>query len=199
MLIGILGAGRIGQALAGHFINSGHEVILANSRGPSSLVSVVTPLGPKARADTAAVAAAAPIVFLSVMWSQIPSALANLDPFEGRIVVDTTNPIRLVDGQLQLEDLGQRTSSEIVASRLPGARLVKACNTIFSTILARDPREDGGRRVLFVSGDDQAAKAQIVSLFDAIGFAPIDLGTLAVGGRIQQAGGPLIANLVRLD
>jgi len=75
----------------------------------------------------------------------------------------------------------------------------KACAIERSKVLASDPREAGGRRVLFLSGDDQAAKAEIISLFDAIGFAPIDLGSLALGGRIQQGGGPLMAhNLVRL-
>jgi predicted dinucleotide-binding enzyme len=199
MLIGILGAGRIGQALAGHFVKAGHELILANSRGPSSLASLVKELGPTVRAGTAAQAAGAPIVFLAVMWPQIPIAVAGLGPFEGRIVVDTSNPYRLVEGQLQIENLGDRTSSEVVADFVPGARLVKACNTLYAAVLASDPREAGGRRVLFLSGDDQAAKAEIISLFDAIGFAPIDLGSLALGGRIQQGRGPLMAhNLVRL-
>ena len=199
MQVGILGAGRIGKALARHFTKAGHQVVLANSRGPETLAGIVEELGPGARAGTVEEAFAAPILFLCVMWSDIPAAVAGLPPSDDRIVVDTSNPYKVVDGQLIPQDLGSRTSSEIVRDLLGGARLVKACNTLYSFVLASDPREAGGNRVLFVSGDDTEAKAQVGQLFEDVGFAVIDLGTLASGGRIQQGRGPLTAqNLIRL-
>lgn len=200
MLVGILGAGRIGQALAGHFVGAGHDVVIANSRGPETLSDLVADLGPRARAGTKAEVAAAPIIFLCVMWSQIPDAVSGLGAVDRRIVVDTSNPYKVVDGKLEPQDLGGRTSSEVVAGLLPGAHLVKACNTLYAAILGSDPREAGGRRALFLSGDDAASKKAVSALFEPIGFAPIDLGSLATGGRLQQGRGPLTAqNLILLN
>ena len=96
--------------------------------------------------------------------------------------------------------LDGRTSSEIVAELVADGRVVKAANTLSAELLGADPHDAGGRRVLFLSGDDGAAKAEVAGLFEAAGFFPIDLGDLATGGRVQQAaGGPLPGlNLVRL-
>ena len=96
-------------------------------------------------------------------------------------------------------DLDGRTSSEIVADLVPGARLVKAANTLAAQVLGSDPHEACGRRVIFLSGNDAEAKAAVAELFDAAGFFAIDLGDLIPGGRMQQIGGPLPShNLVRL-
>jgi predicted dinucleotide-binding enzyme len=100
---------------------------------------------------------------------------------------------------MKLANLGGRSSSDIVAELVEGARVVKAANTLFADLLGSDPQEAGGRRVLFLSGDDGAAKAEVADLFEGAGFFPIDLGELGTGGRMQQAGGPLAGvNLVRL-
>jgi predicted dinucleotide-binding enzyme len=116
---------------------------------------------------------------------------------EAKIVVDQTNAYLFPE--MTLADLGGRSSSEIVAELVEGARVVKAGNTLFAELLGSDPHAAGGRRVLFLSGDDGAAKAVVADLFDAAGFFPIDLGDLATGGRMQQAAGPLAGlNLVRL-
>ena len=89
-------------------------------------------------------------------------------------------------------DLGGRVSSEVFADLVPGARVVKAFNHLRAELLATDPHSDGGRRVLFYSGDDPAAKAEIAALIERLGFAGIDLGSLEVGGRLAQfPGGPL--------
>jgi hypothetical protein len=97
-------------------------------------------------------------------------------------------------------DLGGRSSSEVVAAQAPGARVVKAFNTLPPPVLRADPHEAGGRRAIVMSGDDSAAKETVASLIDRMGFASIDLGTLAVGGRLQQfPGGPFpTLNLIRL-
>jgi 8-hydroxy-5-deazaflavin:NADPH oxidoreductase len=95
--------------------------------------------------------------------------------------------------------LGGLTSREIVAQLVPGARVVKAANTFSADVLGADPHEVGGRRVMFVSGDDAEAKSAVGELFDAAGFFPIDIGDLVTGGVMQQAGGPLAGhNFVRI-
>jgi 8-hydroxy-5-deazaflavin:NADPH oxidoreductase len=198
MKIGIIGAGDIGQAYAGHFLKVGYQVILSNSRGPESLSGPVRELGAGALAGTVKEATAAEVVMLAVTWQHLPSALAGLPSFEGRIVIDATNPI--IPPGFTIADLGGRTSSEVVAGLVPGAQRVKAGNTLFAVVAALDPQAGGGRRVLFVSGDDAGAKANVSVIFEKSGFAPIDLGGLVEGGRMQQVpSGPLAAqNLVKL-
>ena len=198
MHIGIIGAGGIGQAFAAQAVRAGYEVILSNSRGPGSLTEVVSRLGPRARAGTREAAAQANIVVLAVQWKQVESALAGLPPWNGRILIDATNPVLMPE--IKMADLGGRSSSEIVAARAHGARVVKTANTLTPAQLAADPVEAGGHRVLFLSGDDAAAKKDVSSVLTKAGFAVVDLGSLAVGSRLQQfPGGPLPGqNLIKL-
>ena len=194
--VGIIGAGRIGQALARIAWRAGRQVTIANSRGPDSLTSVVASLGSEVVAGTVADSASCAIVALAVPWESLPTAVAGLR-WAGEIVIDATNAVRIPS--LEPVPLGGRTSSEIVAELVSGAWLVKAANTLGANVLAADPAEHGGRRVLFVSGDHQPAKDAVTDLFDSAGFFTIDLGDLVAGGRIQEAGGPLAGqNLVHL-
>ena len=164
MNIGIIGAGGIGQAFAAQVVKAGCEVILSNSRGPESLAAVVSRLGPRARAGTRETAAQADIVVLAVQWQQLESALAGLPPWNGRILVDATNPVLMPE--FRIADLGERSSSEVVASKAPGARLVKTANNLTPEQLAADPAQTGGHRVLFMSGDDAAAKTEVTGVLE---------------------------------
>jgi 8-hydroxy-5-deazaflavin:NADPH oxidoreductase len=194
--IGVIGAGHAGQAFARVAQRAGREVVIANSRGPQSLAAVVEALGTGVAAGTVGEAAASAIVVIAVPWASVPEAVASL-AWDGKIVVDQTNAFVLPD--MKPADLCGRSSSEIVAELVEGARVVKAANTLGAELLGADPDEAGGRRVLFLSGDDGAAKAVVADLFEGAGFFPIDLGDLVTGGRMQQAGGPLAGvNLVRL-
>ena len=199
MNIGIIGTGGIGQALAGHIAKAGFETIVSNSRGPESLAALVSKLGPRAKAGTRQEAAQADVVVLAVPWVHVRAALSDLPPWNGRILVDATNPI--IEPDFQVADLNGSTSSEIVAALAHGARVVKAANTLPRAVLAADPNEAGGHRVLFLSGDDAAAKAQVDSILSKIGFATIDVGGLVSGGRLQQfPGGTLpTLNLIKLN
>ncbi len=198
MRIGIIGAGGIGQAFAGHVARAGYEVIVSNSRGPESLAALASQLGPRAKAGTRQEAAQADVVFISVRWEQVRAALADLPAWGGRILIDATNPV--LQPGFRLAELNGSTSSEIVASMVPGARVVKTANTLLRDVLAAEPKQNGGRRVLFMSGDDRDAKGQVSAILEKAGFATIDLGGLASGGKLQQfPGGPLpTLNLIKL-
>ncbi|GAA0291801.1 hypothetical protein BJ968_000072 [Kineococcus aurantiacus] len=189
---GIIGAGAIGQALAARLTAAGQEVVISNSRGPSSLATLAARLGPKLHPGTVAEAAAEGTVVLAVPWRRVPAAVdaSGVVDWRGRIVVDPTNPLGPPD--FRVADLGGRTSSEVVQDLVPGARLVKAFNTLSPSVLAAEPHTGAGRRVVFLSGDHVTANREVAALVDAAGWAAVDLGPLAVGGRLQQfPGGPL--------
>jgi predicted dinucleotide-binding enzyme len=93
----------------------------------------------------------------------------------------------------------RETSSEVLADLVGDAPTVKAANTLGAAVLGADPHEAGGQRVIFLSGDDTNAKAEVSALFQDAGFFTIDLGDLITGGKMQQIGAPLAgANLIRL-
>jgi predicted dinucleotide-binding enzyme len=189
--IGIIGAGRLGQAMARVAQRAGRSVVIANSRGPESLTSVVSALGEGVSAGTPAGAATAAIVVIAVPWDRVPGAINGLG-WDSQVVIDATN-------DWAADDLNGTTSSEIVAGLVAGARVVKAANTLGADVLASDPHQAGGERVLFISGDNADAKAAALALFQDAGFAVIDLGDLAAGGAMQQIHHPLAGlNLIRL-
>jgi 8-hydroxy-5-deazaflavin:NADPH oxidoreductase len=189
--VGIIGAGRLGQAMARTTLRAGRAVVISNSRGPESLASLISTLGDRASAGTVDEAATADIVALAVPWPRVPEAVEGRE-WNGRIVIDTTN-------DFDASDLNGRTSSEVVADLVPGARIVKAANTLGAAVLGSDPHEGGGQRVIVLSGDDADAKSDVIALFEEAGFFTIDLGGLRRGGEIQQIHGPLAGlNLVRL-
>jgi predicted dinucleotide-binding enzyme len=199
MKIGIIGAGGIAQAVAKQALGAGYEVILSNSRGPETLNAVVQRLGAGAAAGSVRDAALADLVVLAVQWPNVAKALAGLPNWNGRILIDATNPTN-GPPDFKLAELGGKTSSQVVASLALGARVVKAFNTLIVANLSANPREAGGRRVLFMSGDDAPAKKEVAKVLDRIGFATIDLGSLSIGGALQQfPGGPLpVHNLIEL-
>ena len=191
MDVGIIGAGRLGQAMARTALRAGRRIVMANSRSPESLAALVSTLGEGASAGTVDEAASADVVVIAVPWPRVGAAVAGLR-WDGRIVVDATN-------DFDPGDLDGSTSSQVLAGLVPGARVVKAANTLGAPVLGSDPHEGGGRRVLFLSGDDAEAKSAVTALFEDAGFAAIDLGGLATGGAMQQVGGPLAGvNLIQL-
>ena len=191
MNVGIIGAGRLGQAMARVAVRAGRPVVLANSRGAESLTAVVSALGEGVSAGTADEAASAGIVVIAVPWDRVPEAVRGLT-WNRQVVIDATN-------DFAADDLQGRTSSELVAGLVPGARVVKAGNTLGADVLSSDPHEAGGDRVMFVAGDDADAKARVVALFQDAGFAAIDLSDLATGGAMQEIHHPLAGvNLIRL-
>jgi 8-hydroxy-5-deazaflavin:NADPH oxidoreductase len=188
--IGILGAGKLGGTAARVFSWAGYPVAIANSRGPEAIDSSAAQFGPNVRVVTPEEAAAfGEVVLLAIPFGQHESLPAGA--LSGKIVVDAMNYLPQRDGEV---DFGGLSSSELVARNLPGARLVKAFNTMhFETLgAAGNPGvEPAERLVIFVAGDDEEAKADVARLIEEIGFTPMDTGSLREGGRRQEPDSPL--------
>lgn len=196
MTYAIIGSGNIGSAVARQFARKGIDVLIANRRGPTSLADLVKELGISVSAVPLKEALQADVIVLAVHFGDVAEVVKEITPKPGRIVVDATNAIE-VPAYTPI-DLGGRPSSAVVEEQLAGARLVKAFNTLPAAVLAADPVQDGGRRVIFLAGNDVEANSEIAGLIERLGFSPITLGKLAEGGLLQQFGGPLmIQNLIK--
>ena len=191
MKFGTIGAGTVALAFARQALAAGHQVVLSCRHGPESLAGKVAELGDGASAATVEKAASLDYVLLAVPWPNVEDALRGLPTWNGRVLIDATNPFSEYSPKLVLADLGDRGASEVVAALAPSARVVKAFNSIITDRFNEGPSKNGGRRVIFVSGDDSEPKEFIKGLIKSFGFEPIDLGGLVTGGRLQQAGGPL--------
>src|SRR5207248_8625262 len=120
-------------------------------------------------------------------WPSGESTVKTLPASKGRVLVGATNPCGDTSPKLVLADLGGGGASEVVAALAPGARIVKAFNSIVTARFNEGPVKNGGRRVIFVSGDHPEPTAFIKELIESFGFTAVDLGGLATGGRLQQA------------
>jgi predicted dinucleotide-binding enzyme len=195
MKIGIVGSGNIGGTAARLFVNAGHEVAVANSRDPETLADLVAELGDRAQAATPEEAVEfGEAVLLAIPW-RLREQLPDAQLFYGKITIDAMNPYG--EG-FQVIDLEPSSSSEEVEKQLKGARLVKALNHLGSNDLGSAGRPGGGdeRPVLFMAGDDEEAKQVVGRLIADIGFAAVDTGDLATGGRLQQAGSKLSGQVI---
>jgi len=200
MNIGIIGSGGLGSNVARALANKGIAATIANRRGPGSLAPLVAELGAAITAVTLAEAASADIVLIAVRWTDLGTALTGLPAWNKRIVIDGTNPVEFLDPNspdakdpsnplaaygIKAIDLGGRSSSEVFQEYVPGARVVKALNHLDVNVLAQ-PEASGGQRVQFYAGDDMDAKLAVRKVLEAIGYFPVDIGSLAAGGRLSE-------------
>jgi 8-hydroxy-5-deazaflavin:NADPH oxidoreductase len=139
MEFGIIGAGDFAQAFAKRVLTGGHKVKLSNSRGPESLREFVKRLGPGAMAATKEDAAACEIVLLAVPWDNVPETLASLPKWKNQILIDGTNPFHGKAGNFTPASVRNPSTSQLVAALAPGARVVKALNTMIVPNLERIP------------------------------------------------------------
>ncbi len=191
MKIGILGAGKMAQMLVPKLVSGGHRVILTNSKGPASLQSLVQTLGPAvSAAEPRQMLTEADLVILATPWEKTPAAVAAAGSWAGKVVIDTTNN-RRGPRPADLIDIGGRGSSEVVAEMLPGALVVKTFNYEPIPVFAAGLPAEGDSGAIFLSGDDAQAKAKVAQLIRDMGGEPIDVGSLAEGGRLHGMGGPL--------
>src|ERR1700736_6547438 len=166
MEIGILGSGNIGGSAARLFAQAGHHVRIANSRGPESLKGLIAGIGPNAQATSAQDAVdASDLVLIAIPWTKREEALGEIEGWDGKIVVDAMNAYT---EDFEIEDPGSKTSTEVTRALVPGARIVKAFNTIFSKRLASEgkPKGEKDRLAVPVASDDPAAKRVVMDLID---------------------------------
>lgn len=182
MSYSIIGFGAVGQALAHMFARKGIEVSVASTRSPDTIAGTAKTIGPRVVAKTVMEALAADVILLAVPFWAHRDVAAALPDWKGKTVIDVTNAYGV-----PLADLGELPSSLVIANALSGARLVKAFNHLPAGVLAQDPAIDGGRRVAFLSGDDEGAVSSVAALVEQLGFAPVALGGLSDGGRLVQA------------
>jgi predicted dinucleotide-binding enzyme len=204
MKIGIIGAGHIGGNLAQLFRQHGHDVSIANSRGPQTLTEVAERTG-----ATPVTAAEAPrdadVVVVTVPLkavAELPKGLLD-SARPSAVVIDTNNYYPQRDGQIAPIDRGE-TSARWVSEQL-GRPVVKVFNNIYSSQLLDRPQAPGtdNRRALPVAGDDEAGKRVVLDLVDEIGFDAVDVGGLDDSWRYEPgtpAYGPDVeaAKLVQL-
>jgi predicted dinucleotide-binding enzyme len=188
----IIGSGAIGAALARQFARAQLPVKIANTRGSGSLSGLASELGSVIQPVELSDALRADTIILAVPYSAVGAVAATSADWTGRTIVDATNAINFAD--LSPADLGGRLSSDIVAETFPGARLVKAFNTLPAAVLAREPASADGRRTIFLSSNHDDSAGTVSELVNALGFAPINLGRIDEGGRLQHFGGPLMVH-----
>ena len=192
----IIGAGAIGTALAQQFSRKKIRVKITNTRGGESLSDLTAALGDNVEATSAQDALKADVVILAVPFDRVPDAVRQAPAWDNRIVVDATNAIKFPE--FLPKDLGGRLSTEVVAEAVPGARVVKAFNTLPAAVLARVP-DDDGRRVVFLSGNNSPANAEVAALANALGYASIVLGSLNDGKSAQFGGALTVHDLTSHD
>ncbi len=193
MSYAIIGFGKIGHALAKAFARNGIEVSVATTRDPESFASDAAAVGPEVIPTKLADAVKADIIFLAVRFESHPDVAKALPNWEGKIVIDATNLFPVP------EELGGLPSSAIVAKAFTGAKLVKGFNHLVAATLAADPIVDGGRRVVFLSSDDDDAITPVAALAKQLGFAPVKLGKLNEGGALVHARGRTWGPLIFQD
>jgi predicted dinucleotide-binding enzyme len=189
--VGIIGSGQIGSTIARLAILAGHHVVLSNSHGPETLANTITGLGQKASAATSAEAAATgDIVVVTVPVKAFPHLPAVA--LSGKTVIDTCNYSPERDGHIAELDNTSLTSSELLQQYIPDATVVKAFNNIYFKHLLSLSRPTGAtdRSYLPIAGNSAPAKAQATRFIDSIGFAVVDIGSLANSWR-QETGTPV--------
>jgi 8-hydroxy-5-deazaflavin:NADPH oxidoreductase len=182
MSYSIVGFGALGQALARAFARKGIDVAVATTRSPEAIASAARSIGPTVAPKSLKDALATDVILLAVpFWSHRDVAQA-LPSWRGKFVIDATNAYGV-----SLADLGDLPSAKVVANAFHGARLVKGFNHLPARVIAQDPTVGAGRRVIFLSSDDEDAIATVAALVEQLGYAPVSLGKIAEGGQLVQA------------
>lgn len=178
-IVGILGAGRVGTALARLALAADYQVRIATSRPPEEIALLAEIVTPGARPGAAAeIMAASDIVILALPLSRYRTLVPGL--LAGKVVIDPMNYWASTDGTMP-EFEGEQSSSEVVQQFLPGARLVRSFNHMGYHEIEQEarPRGQSGRRSLALAGDDADARKAVASFIGELGYDPVDAGPLA--------------------
>jgi predicted dinucleotide-binding enzyme len=194
MSYAIIGFGKIGHALAKKFASKGIEVSVATTHDPKIFAADAAAIGPEIIPKTLAEALKADTIFLAVHYEAHPQVAKALPSWQGKIIVDVTNAYGVSP-----DALVENSSAKTVAKAFTGAKLVKGFNHLVAGVLDQDPAVHGGKRVVFLTSDDEGAADEIGALAEKLGFAPIKLGRLLEGGMLVQAHGNIWGNLIFKD
>jgi len=194
MSYAIIGFGNVGHALAKAFARNNIPVSVASRHDPASFASEARAIGPEVQATTLDEAVKADVIFLAVRFEDHPEVAMRLPDWQGKTIVDMTNAYGVSPA-----DLGGLLSSQFLAKAFNGARLVKGFNHLVAQTLGQDPAVHGGRRVVFLSSDDDDAATDVGALAAKLGFAPIEIGGLAEGGALVHARGNSWGRLIFKD
>jgi predicted dinucleotide-binding enzyme len=184
--IGIIGAGEVGSHIARAAIDNGYKVVIANSRGPETLKTLIDQLGPSARAATAAEAAeAGDFVVVAVPLKRENNMPAHA--LAGKVVIDTNNYMPWRDGNYPIVDCGEKTEHELRQEQLPGSKVVKAFTHIQAPRILTWGRPAGApdRLALSASSNDPEAVALVTRLYDQFGFDTVDSSPLSESWRTR--------------
>jgi hypothetical protein len=177
MRIGVVGTGRMGLALARRWAAAGHEVFLGSRDAAKGAALAADLPGAQGGSSTDAVAFA-DVLVLAVPYQAAQATLAELGDLGGRVLIDITNDF---DGGVR----GGESSQQMIQRWAGSARTVKAFNTVFYTILEKP--QNAHRSVVFITGDDAAAKTATSTLVRDAGFEPVDAGDLTASGYLDAA------------
>ncbi|MEX1994613.1 MAG: NAD(P)-binding domain-containing protein [Steroidobacteraceae bacterium] len=194
--IAIIGTGSVGGALGPRLAGLGERIVYG-SRAPDAerVQALVTRTGAQASAlDQPAAARACNTLLLAVPWTAVESLLPALGSLDGKLIIDVTNPLGVRDG-VEVAIPVQGSGGEVVQALAPGARVVKAFNTIYYTVMAV-PATAGGPVSVLISGDDAAAKARVAALATGLGFEPVDVGALRTARYTEAMALLLVSRLV---
>ncbi|MGZ6135275.1 MAG: NADPH-dependent F420 reductase [Myxococcaceae bacterium] len=188
MLVGIIGSGTVGQNLGGGFVKHGHEVWLG-TRNPAKLADWAAKVGPKAHVvSTAEAARQGELLVVATNWDGTEAALKAAGPenFRGKVVMDATNPLGHSPNGPPTLAVGFDTSAgEKVQQWLPGAKVVKAYNTVGAPLMV-DPSFQGGLKGdMFIAGDDADAKSKVADIIRGFGWDVVDAGPLAMSRHLE--------------
>lgn len=178
MKVAIVGAGAVGRTLARLWAEAGHEVMLS-SRHPDAIGEDAADIGAEAGAPADAVRWGE-TVLLAVNYVSVDEAARTIRaPAAGKVVIDATNPLRAVGDGTERVIGDDVLALDVMAERLPDARLVKAFTTMWTGYLEREAHRDGERAAVALAGDDADAKTIVEALIRDAGFEPVDLGAAA--------------------
>jgi hypothetical protein len=177
MKVAIIGTGKVGSALARGLKGKGHSLLLGSRSLDNAASQALASETGTTLASPSDAAAQADIGILALPWSAAEEAVKALGPLSGKTVIDCMNPLGMVNGALGLTVGHTDSGGETVQRWLPQAHVVKALNQVGAEMMA-DNAALPHRPVMFMAGNNAAAKAQVAALLADLGFVPLDAGDI---------------------
>lgn len=187
MRISIIGAGKVGSAIARGLKGTDHEIILGVRDPKSEKISELVSETAASAVLPAEAATQGDIVILALPWAVAEDAVKGLGALDGKIVIDCMNPLGMVDGKLGLLIGHDNSGGEVVQTWLPGAKVVKTLNQVGAELMA-DNTGFSHRPVMFVAGNDDDAKDLTCALLQDLGFEPLDAGDITKSRILEPFG-----------